>query len=266
MKVSDIEGLRPHLTSAFMGVTAASVALSGSLSRGDARIAEARVLSDLDLIPVVEQADDVTRARKQLQPVLQDLADHYAVTCTAAVTLRENFLRARHSGYVTSMLAQPFLCDPLGIQLDLEALPAPPGDNVTDVLPWLAQPVTYYLAKAGANTSEENLAKAATAARRLIAAGAPGAESKLLVSSTPAHREADSRFDVRPLAEECLHAVLTVAEEHDLTLLPSSLEFIAGISRSACPDETFHAVRDRTFLENQGLPFALSAMSARPSA
>ncbi|MFI1935914.1 hypothetical protein ACH44C_01770 [Streptomyces purpureus] len=254
MKASDIASLPAYLAGAFADVTAASVALSGSLSRGDARIAGGRVLSDLDLIPVVDSADDVTLARKQLEPVLRDLADHYAVTCTAAITLRENFLRARHAGYVTSMRTRPFLCDPLGLQeqLDSRADVAGGGD---ELLPWLAQPVTYYLAKAGATRPGENLAKAALAARRLVGAAAPGREAELL---GPEHGE--------PRAEVCLRALRAVTETHRLTLLPSSREFLARRSGTHDPEETFHAVRDRAFLENQGLPFAQSAMAARPSA
>ncbi|OKJ95172.1 hypothetical protein AMK26_31850 [Streptomyces sp. CB03234] len=268
MRATDLENLRPHLTSVCRTVTAASVALSGSLSRGEARIVGGRVLSDLDLIPVVAAPEDAALARKQLAPVLQELADRYTITCTAALTLEEKFLRVRHAGYVTSMATQPFVWDPLGVRHRLDAR----EDTTTrpaDVLPWLAQPVTYYLAKAGATAPEENLAKAARAARRLLdAAGLRPDAPEPLTEHTPDHPPltADAR---RGIAEACLRAVRDVAAAHGLTLLPSSREFLA---RTGSPHhaegtrETFHAVRDRAFLENQGLPFGLSAMTARPTA
>lgn len=267
MKATELKYLRPHLASVCRSVTAASVALSGSLSRGEARVSNGRILSDLDLIPVVAVPEDAVLARKQLAPVLQELADHYTITCTAALTLEANFLRVRHAGYVTSMANQPFVWDPLGVRQRLDAREDTTADPA-DVLPWLAQPVTYYLAKAGATAPEENLTKAARAALRLVqAAGLRPDAPGLLTAHVPADPPltSDAR---RGIAEACVRAVVDAAAARHLTLLPSSREFLARTGspdHAESPHETFHAVRDRAFLENQGLPFELSAMTARPT-
>ncbi|MEU5951484.1 hypothetical protein [Streptomyces sp. NPDC047525] len=247
-------------------MTAASVALSGSLSRGEARVTGRRVLSDLDLIPVVLTPEDAILARKQLASVLQELSVLYEITCTAAITLEANFLRARHAGYVTSMATQPFAWDPLDVTQRLKGRSGEPT-SPADVLPWLVQPVTYYLAKAGALSPEENLAKAARATRHLLyKAGLSTVTELALVDRLGSPSSSD---DVqRGVAEGCANAVRHIADSHNVQLLPSSQEFLARAGTSADTEnaqETFRVVRDRTFLENQGLPFEVSAMAARPT-
>lgn len=271
MKAADLPRLRSRLTDACQSVTAASIALSGSLSRGEARIVEGQVLSDLDLIPVVATAEDAALARKQLAPVLQELADLYSITCTAALTLEDHFLRVRHAGYVRSMAAQPFFWDPLGVHLRRQKRAKlgaePDAGRPVEVLPWLAQPVTYYSAKAGVTAPQENVMKAARAARRLLdAAGRPadaGPSDDLPAVETPGDLPPPGRL--REVTDACLRAVRHVADAHGLTLLRSSQELLARNGSAHSPRETFHAVRDLAFLENQGLPFELSAMTARPT-
>ncbi|MFF5933301.1 hypothetical protein [Streptomyces sp. NPDC012508] len=249
-------------------MTAASVALSGSLSRGEARIVNGLVVSDLDLIPVVATVADAALARKQLAPVLQELADYYSITCTAALTLEENFIRVRHAGYVTSMADQPFVWDPLGVHLrwrNQKSLCIEPEEGrPDDVLPWLAQPVTYYVAKAGATAPEENVTKAVRAVLRLLdEAGWPVGIDLPAAEALDGVRQTGRTL--RGMADACLRAVRDAADAHHVTLLPSSQELLARCGTSHSPQETFHAVRELAFLENQGLPFQLSAMTARPA-
>ncbi|MFG2716559.1 hypothetical protein ACGFX2_39510 [Streptomyces goshikiensis] len=93
MKRTDIPELLHHLRSALAKTTGMSVALSGSLARGDFRTrTDGTITSDLDLIPVVPSPADVAAARAQLQPVLQSTADQFGITATAAITLQDRCL------------------------------------------------------------------------------------------------------------------------------------------------------------------------------
>ncbi|GLV87977.1 hypothetical protein Slala03_76660 [Streptomyces lavendulae subsp. lavendulae] len=253
MKKSELHELRPYLADVFHETESMSVALSGSISRGDFRVRDGEVVSDVDLIPVINSMTDVPAARSQLAPALRMISDRFHVTCTAAITLSEQFLRTRHAGYVTSMSDSPFVCDPLGMQVRLRQLDP---DCHVSALPWRAQPVTYYLAKAGHTKPDQNLAKARAAADRLLAE-APVPKGALTPSVA-----GESYESVRAA---CVDIVRTVAAVHSVDLLPSSQEYLSsGTARDR--SQVFEAVRSRAFLENQGIPFEQSSLMARPSA
>lgn len=254
MKKSELDELRPYLVDVFRGTESMSVALSGSVSRGDCRVRDGEVVSDVDLIPVVDSMADVPAARDQLAPALRMISDRFQVTCTAAITLSEQFLRTRHAGYVTSMTDSPFVCDPLGLQARLEGLGT---SGHGSPLPWLVQPVTYYLAKGGHTNPAQNLAKARAAAERLLA------EAPVATRAIAGPVEGDSLEAIRDV---CTDVVRAVAEEHGVQLLPSSQEYFAGTVQGKPLAEVFEAVRGRAFLENQGIPFEQSSLMARPSA
>ncbi|MFD9053336.1 hypothetical protein [Streptomyces zaomyceticus] len=141
-----------------------SVALSGSLARGDLRTtSDGTITSDLDLIPLVVRAADVLAARRQITPVLQAVTDRFAVDATAAITLLDAYRRVPCSAYVTSMTGEAFLTDPLQV-----GPAAPPvAQDPDECLPWLIQPITYDLAKACHEDPVTNLTKARSAALHL---------------------------------------------------------------------------------------------------
>lgn len=259
MRSTDVDELRGRLTSALAPVTGASVALSGSLSRGDFRTRDGQVVSDLDLIPVIRSEADAGPVRAQLAPVLRSLSDDSGLTVSAAITLADNFFRVRHAAYVTSMATRPFISDPLGLQAHLDGLPERASESV---LPWLAQPVAYYLAKSGFAGREENIGKAVGALRRLLAepelAHTIGAPTDDPTGDVPPS-------DLTALYQVCTAALGTLAADHGVRLLPSSAEFLARAAEGDTGEATFRAVRDRAFLENQGLPFELSCLTARPT-
>ncbi|MFJ3220244.1 hypothetical protein ACIPLC_30530 [Kitasatospora sp. NPDC086801] len=263
MKAADLGLLRPWLEREFADVTGMSVAVSGSMARGDYRVsATGEITSDLDLVPVIARAADVDLARAQLAPRLVNLANRFGVTCTAAITLMTNYLQVPHAAYVTSMARQPFVCDPLG----LRRLPAPVPDTSPErVLPWLVQPVTYYLAKSGVSGQEENLTKASLALRRLVG------DPHLAARAVPEALSRDLGTLRRPGASmnaqrhACVSSLALLVELRVAELLPSSREFMHRDAAAEPRDTTFLTVRNLTFLENQGLLFAQSAMSARPS-
>ncbi|MFF9011047.1 hypothetical protein ACF087_35385 [Streptomyces goshikiensis] len=254
MRISEVNEIRPFLNSVFDHAERMSVAVSGSMSRGDFRVREDEVVSDLDLIPVVDDIADVADARLQLLPALRQISDRFQVTCTAAITLSTHFLRTRHAGYVTSMSASPFVCDPLGLQNRLEE-----ADTCAQgsPLPWHAQPVTYYLAKAGYTKPTQNLAKARTATERLLTEAPVFTGALATLGQEPGHDEVQ-------LA--CLDVLRTVVEAHRVQLLPSSQEFLDGIGAGRGGAEIFEAVRSRAFLENQGISFEQSSLMAQPTA
>ncbi|MCX5256831.1 hypothetical protein OOK27_22305 [Streptomyces canus] len=269
MKTAEVSTIRPYLQARFAAVTGMSVALSGSISRGDFRSnRQGDVLSDLDLIPIVAHSADVSAARQQLEPIMQAAADHFGLTCTAAITLQENFLQVPDAAYVTSMAADPFLCDPLG----LRDLPKDTrGPERRDAIPWLIQPVTYYLAKTGHANPAGNLRKAGAALERLLdhldilgeqAAPSP---SRLLPVTRNAREAARSVADGEGSRALCAQALAALVEERNLVLLPSSATYL---DRAAVTDpgaETFFAVRARAFVENQGVPFEESSIVAQPT-
>ncbi|MEU9147274.1 hypothetical protein [Streptomyces sp. NPDC048349] len=209
--------------------------------------------SDVDLIPVVDDRAYVAAARRQLLPALRQISDRFQVTCTAAITLSGHFLRTRHAGYVTSMSASPFVCDALGLQTRLDKGPVVQGSP----LPWRAQPVTYYLAKAGSSKPAQNLAKARAASERLLSDAPVSTGALAALGTEPGHDE---------IRAACLDVLQSVVAAHNVQLLPSSQEFLAGIRAGRDSAEVFEAVRSRAFLENQGIPFEQSSLMAQPTA
>jgi hypothetical protein len=251
VKASDLGQLREHLHTTFARWGDITVALSGSLSRGGFRVSESgEITSDLDLIPIVAAREHAATARKELKPVLGELADRFDLTCTAAITLAENFLRARHAPYVTSIGRHPFLCDGLA----LEALMPSPAPDPALISSWQVQPVTYYLAKSGYTETLVNLKKALLAFRGL---------------ADPEHRHATEisvrGSDPAGLRAACAAALTTLVKDRQIELLSSSREFLARHAVADTGPETFFAVRHHAFLENQGIPFEESAMIAHPS-
>ncbi|GGT56027.1 hypothetical protein GCM10010207_65110 [Streptomyces atratus] len=263
MKATDLGLLRSWLEREFADAVGMSVAVSGSMARGDYRVAATGVVtSDLDLIPVIARAADVDLARAQLAPGLANLANRLEVACTAAITLMANYRQTPHAGYVTSMAQQPFVCDPLGLQ----QLPVPmPDTSPGRVLPWLVQPITYYLAKSGVSGHGQNLTKASLALRRL--ADDPLLASHALPEALSRELEVLQRPGISLNAQRsaCVSALTMLVELCATELLPSSSEFLKRDAAAEPRDSTFLAVRNLTFLENQGLPFEQSAMRALPS-
>ncbi|WP_406369672.1 hypothetical protein OG788_07690 [Streptomyces sp. NBC_00647] len=267
MKITEMERLRTRLDAELAGVSEVSVALSGSMARGDYRAHGGQVLSDLDLIPVIRSVSDVGIARNRIGPVLRTLADEFELTCTAAITLADNFLRVRNAAYVTSMSNRPFLCDPLRLQDELDRLTTP---NTQDAFPWLVQPVTYYLAKAGWTKPEENLGKALTSTRLLISELAGDDAVLRDVSGELPAVPSDPRVPLDPaeaatLLDDCVSILTALTGRHEIDLLPSSREFLRRHAAGDAGETIFLAVREQAFLENQGLPFEKSSMAARPT-
>ncbi|MGW3044187.1 hypothetical protein ACWC9T_30030 [Kitasatospora sp. NPDC001159] len=170
MNSHDLPLLLTQLDQEFADVTGMSVALSGSLARGDHRTGRSgHITSDLDLIPVVAAPADAAAARAVLQPILQRLADAFGIEATAAITTLRAFRLAGHAPYRASMRPQ-WLCDGLGLGPDAFARPDHDDSNPEAALAWAVQPVTYYLAKATAQDPPTNLLKARTCATRLAVA------------------------------------------------------------------------------------------------
>ncbi|MGW3387433.1 hypothetical protein [Streptomyces cinereoruber] len=234
MKASDIPALLAHLRTALATTDGMSVALSGSLARGDYRTsADGTITSDLDLIPIVSRATDVPAARRQITPVLQGVTDRFAIDATAAITLLATYRHVPCAPYVTSMAGRPFLTDPL----DLGAALSPAPYSREERLPWLIQPITYYLAKASHEDPGTNLTKARTAALQLTD-----------------YLGLDDRDAIRDLP----HTVREVSDRHEVMLLASSAAYL---NAPTAPGR-FQAVRDLVFMENQGIPFPDSALTA----
>lgn len=237
-----------HLSAAFADLPNSTVALSGSVARGDYLVDDAgQVLSDVDVIPIVRCVEEAVALRAVVGPVLQQVADRFDVSCTAAITLLDTFQRARHAPYVTSMRGRSFLWDGLGL-----ANGGPTRDAETQRFAWLAQPVTYYLAKAGSVDPDASLAKARRALDALAAAVG-------VTAHVPASLSVDEGVD------RCVNILHQIVAAAGISLLRSSETFLSV--RDEEPDVTavFRAVRSATFLENQGIPFEISAMSAIPS-
>ncbi|MFJ6780860.1 hypothetical protein [Streptomyces yangpuensis] len=264
MNESEFDQVGPYLEKTFAEIRDFSVAISGSMSRGDFRVAEGgEILSDLDLIPVIRRREDAAAARRRLAPLLEDVANRFGITCTAAITLSDNFLRVRHAAFVTSMADRSFVCDPLGLRLQLDRA----SDRTTrDILPWRVQPVTYYLAKAGHTKPLENVTKAVRAFELLIQSltffghGPNDSQSERWEAGFPFGSQ-----DAGSTGLACAEALRRLVARHDISLLPSSREFLTRSASDGTGESTFHAVRAHTFLENQGLPFEESSIMARPT-
>ncbi|MFF4498785.1 hypothetical protein [Streptomyces sp. NPDC001546] len=241
MHTYDIPTLMKHLTAEFATVDGMSVALSGSLARGDVRTTTGgHITSDLDLIPVIPTRADVPAARALLAPILQRIADTFAIEATAAITLEPAFTAAIHAPYRTSIRGN-WLCN--GLSLPQPTLPPEPHtlpDDPEGRLAWLVQPVTYYLSKARICDPQTNIIKARTAARRLrphLGDQAPG-----------------------PL-DDLPRTLRNLFTERRIKPLQSSAAYLNAPTR---PNH-HQAVRDLVFSENQGLTFAESALVAHPS-
>ncbi|MBD0710664.1 MULTISPECIES: hypothetical protein [unclassified Streptomyces] len=232
MKATDLPALLAHLRVAFAATDDMSVALSGSLARGDFRTDEDGTIVS-DLIPVVARATDVPGARRRIAPVLRDVAERFAIDATAAITLLSAYRNAPGAGYVTGMAGRPFLVDPLRLGL----APRPAAPRPAAHLPWLVQPVAYYLAKATHETPYVNLAKARTAALRLV---------RHLGIDDP-----DALCDLPRTVRE-------VCDRREIPVLPS----VAAYLNAPTDPGRFQTVRDLVFMENQGIPFSDSALTA----
>ncbi|GAB2699694.1 nucleotidyltransferase domain-containing protein [Kitasatospora kifunensis] len=238
MNSHDLPLLLQRLAQEFTDVTGMSVVLSGSLARGDHRTGRSgRITSDLDLIPVVADETDAPAARAVLEPILQRLANAFQIEATAAITTLSAFRRAKHAPYRTSMRCQ-WLCDGLGLGPDAFTACDP---NASAALPWVIQPVSYYLAKANVTDPQTNLVKARTVAARLV--GTAGVE------------ELPGTLDDLP---RCLRNLIA---ERRLTPLDSTALYLCAPTRPGIA----LSVRDAVFIENQGLPFAASAVVVLPS-
>ncbi|MFE4206320.1 hypothetical protein ACFRSX_35610 [Streptomyces goshikiensis] len=243
MKRTDIPDLLRHLRSALAETTGISVALSGSLARGDFRArADGTISSDLDLIPIVPTPADVAAARAQLQPVLQSTADQFGITATAAITLQDRCLSVPRARYLTSMTAGPWLADPLDVAPRLAAASTAALKTIADDpdLPWLIQPITYYLAKATHEDPVTNIGKARTAATHLLGhLGHTGCTNP---------------------TDHVLQIVTAIRDLHSIKPLPSSERFLT----TPTAQDVYSTVRDLVFTENQGIGFTASAMAATP--
>ncbi|MEU8543000.1 hypothetical protein AB0C52_23945 [Streptomyces sp. NPDC048717] len=234
----DLPLLFKHLGEEFNDVTGMSVALSGSLARGDHRTTRSgRITSDLDLIPIVATKADAPAARAVLAPILQRAATLFQIDATAAITTLDAFRQAPHAPYRASMRRE-WLCDGLNLGSDAFAEPVDPHPDT--VLAWSIQPVAYYLAKATTADPQTNVLKARTAALRLAAATGP--------NERPESLDDLPRF---------LRNMIT---ERRLTPLASTARYLDAPTRPGIAQ----AVRDAVFIENQGLPFADSAVAALP--
>ncbi|MER7673123.1 hypothetical protein ABTY61_32340 [Kitasatospora sp. NPDC096128] len=239
MNSHDLPLLLKQLTHEFADVTGMSVALSGSLARGDHRTGRSgHITSDLDLIPVVATPADAPTARAVLQPILQRLADTWQIEATAAITTLRAFRLAGHAPYRTSMRPQ-WLCDAL--RLGPDAITHPGDEAKGTALAWALQPVTYYLAKATTHEPVTNLLKARTAAARAAAA-----------------------FHLHTLTaglDDLPRALRSLIAERRLSPLDSTARYLDTPTRPTIAE----AVRNSVFFENQGLPYAVSAVAALPS-
>ncbi|MGF1427095.1 hypothetical protein [Kitasatospora sp. LaBMicrA B282] len=236
MITTDLPLLLQRLKEEFADVSGMSVALSGSLARGDHRTGRGgHIASDLDLIPVVACATDAPAARAALEPILQRLAATFRIEATAAITTRDAFRNAAYAPYRTSMRRQ-WLTDGLALGEDAFAQPAV---ELHEVLPWTIQPITYYLAKATEADPGTNIAKARRAACRLP----PGAAIEL-----------PDRLHDLP------RALCDLINERRLVPLDSTALYLDAPSRPTIASQ----VRDAVFRENQGLPVRESAVTAQP--
>ncbi|MEU6932900.1 hypothetical protein AB0A05_27500 [Streptomyces sp. NPDC046374] len=236
MKPAELPELLAFLRGRLADAQGVSVALSGSLARGDYRTgADGTVVSDLDLIPIVPGPDAVAPVRALLMPLLQETADRFEIEATAAITVLDAYRLARPAGYVTSMGAKPkFLVDGLGVA-DL-----PPMELTTAAaVAWMVQPVTYYLAKATHDAPRTNLYKARAAMIRLF--------------DHVGQVDADDLADMAVASQQ-------VADQHGSRLLTSSLTYLTAPTSPAI----FTVVRDLVFAENQGVAFGESVMAATP--
>nr|BFD90939.1 hypothetical protein KitaXyl93_22990 [Kitasatospora sp. Xyl93] len=241
MNSHDLPHLLRQLAREFHATPGMSVALSGSLARGDHRTGRSgRVTSDLDLVPVVATAADAPAARAVLQPVLQRIADAFQIEATAAVTTLAAFQAAGHAHYRTSMRPE-WLCDGLGLGPVAFDPPGPDVGSAHTALAWALQPVSYYLAKATLQEPRINLVKARNAVARM----APS-------------------FDLPRLPgdlDDLPRLLRDLVDEHDITPLGSTLLYLDAPTHLTIAD----TVRDAVFTENQGLPCADSAVVARPT-
>lgn len=156
---------------------------------------------------------------------------------------------------------------PLRLQDELDRLTTP---NTQDAFPWLVQPVTYYLAKAGWTKPEENLGKALTSTRLLISELAGDDAVLRDVSGELPAVPSDPRVPLDPaeaatLLDDCVSILTALTGRHEIDLLPSSREFLRRHAAGDAGETIFLAVREQAFLENQGLPFEKSSMAARPT-
>ncbi len=241
MKSRDLPLFLHQLTHEFEGMTGMSVALSGSFARGDQRTGRGgHITSDLDLIPVIATSADAPAARVAILPILQHLADTFHLEATAAITTLPAFRRAGHAPYRTSMRPE-WLCDGLGLGPGAFCSSVHDDGAPYAALVWAIQPVTYYLAKATAQDPLTNLLKARSSAAGLAAffdlPHLPGSLDNL----------------------QC--ALRGLIAERGITPLGSTTRYLDTPTHPGVAQ----AVRDAVFRENQGLPFADSAVAARPS-
>ncbi|MGW7377994.1 hypothetical protein [Streptomyces sp. NPDC054794] len=263
MNKDEITELWPRLEKTFSGLPGLSLTTSGSVTRGDFRVsADGRVTSDLDLIPIIESAGELRDARRRLVPLMEEMADRFDIPCTASITLADNFLRARQATFVLSTGNRPFVWDDLGIQARCDTMrPLAAGDTLS----WRMQPVAYYLAKSGHAQQELNVGKAVRWLRHLAGDIGSGNEEFRPYTAFRLTPELRTGRDVRTLSEGAARALLCLVEDLGIEPLPSTREFLRQWQEARTGAEPFHAVRDLTFLENQGLTFAESFVMARPA-
>ncbi|MFF1560940.1 hypothetical protein [Streptomyces sp. NPDC058279] len=241
MNPHDIPALISHLQATFATVEDMSVAVSGSLARRDFRTTTGgRIVSDLDLIPVVASRAEVPTARAALTPILRDIADKFLIQATAAITLKPVFEAVIHAPYRTSITGD-WLCNGLRLPHPAsETGPSPSTPPTPKALPWLIQPVAYYLSKANTDDPQTNIVKARSAATLLA-------------------RHLDGRLP--GTLDDLPHTLRNLFAEQRVEPLASSSAYLDAPTRPGL----HRTVRDLVFLENQGLPFAESALATDPS-
>lgn len=215
-----------------------SCLLTGSAARQELRVVQNVVQSDIDLLLVVHDEPRALAVRGDLTNLLTRLSQEFTIDVACTLTLRGHITRRSNAGFIRSAAATSPIWDDIAISELLKTVNLQPPTQSSAAL---AQPVSYYCAKARNSREVSDWEKARLACFKL---------ARLVNISPEVHVHTANETDLEQITTRQALALLAACTE----LWPSSEYFLSAV-RSVDATELHRGVRDRVFLENHGLNF-----------
>ncbi|RLK63978.1 nucleotidyltransferase domain-containing protein [Atopobacter sp. AH10] len=206
-------------------VKGVSVILTGSLARGEARIENGEMKSDVDILLVVENIDQIDWVKNFLVKLYSCQSRISLIFC-----LKDRIKKSRYRGVISSIrCVNNILYDGLSIKNEVvEALDA--SVNRVEMNQSLVQEYCYY--------SSKYLA---------------GANEALLGKINNIWRELQKLNNIEERIDCCdFKAINKLLKKHHIQMLGSSRYFFTCVDFNS---QLYDHVRNRVSLENQGLTF-----------
>lgn len=206
--------------------------VTGSVSRGNARHSGKKLISDVDVLIVVNKGMDIESIKSLIHQIPSEGLDIVYI-----FTLYDLFKRNLTRGYTRDISIGDILYDDLGVQgyIEQSSKASLRGvSNRNETFKSIIQEISYYYAKYINTKDEISLSKVNTG----------------WVSLHKLFNQNPSSFDPTP------DEIQQYINSKNMDILSSSLFFFQNLILD--PSTLFETVRNLVFLENQGIPYPLS--------